>query len=360
MGQTDVDLYQDVQVRPFVDFSDLDSVLVLVRQEPLMLAAGAKATVLLFFAVVVQVTIFGTIGVLGGSPDLVLVILVAIALLNGAVFGAISGFWAGLLLDVSLLGTLGFTSLLLTLAGFWVGRYGETTGRGRAHAPLVSVAVVTMLYAIGSLILHFMLGDPVSREGRARRSAAARGRAEPDPGVPGLRPVSPAPRPGRATSARWSSLASTGARLRPGRFLPPDPRAKTPYRLTPQMVFRIGILGFLVIVAFAILFFRLWALQVLSGRSTSRRPRTTSCARSGSRRTGADSRLARAGGRRQRGRNRDPRLAFRPARQGRYGELKRLARILGVPLGDITKQIEEHKGAPGTPVTVKQDANEPR
>ena len=29
-GQTDVDLYQDVQVRPFVDFSDLDSVLVLV------------------------------------------------------------------------------------------------------------------------------------------------------------------------------------------------------------------------------------------------------------------------------------------------------------------------------------------
>ena len=91
-----------------------------------MLGAGAKAALLLFFAVVVQVTIVGTIGVLGGAPDLVLVILVAIALLNGAVFGAISGFWAGLLLDVSLLGTLGFTSLLLTLAGFWVGRYGET------------------------------------------------------------------------------------------------------------------------------------------------------------------------------------------------------------------------------------------
>jgi rod shape-determining protein MreD len=127
-----------------------------------MLAAGAKAALLLFFAVVVQVTIVGTIGVLGGAPDLVLVILVAIALLNGAVFGAISGFWAGLLLDVALLGTLGFTSLLLTLAGFWVGRYGETTGRGRAHAPLVSVAVVTVLYAIASLILHFMLGDPVS------------------------------------------------------------------------------------------------------------------------------------------------------------------------------------------------------
>src|SRR5918997_891713 len=127
-----------------------------------MIVAGSKAAVLLFFAVVVQVTIVGTIGIFGGSPDLVLVTLVAVALLNGAVFGAVSGFWAGLLLDVTMLETLGLTSLLLTLVGFWIGRYGETTGRGRAHAPLLSVAVVTVLYAVGSLILHFMLGDPAS------------------------------------------------------------------------------------------------------------------------------------------------------------------------------------------------------
>jgi rod shape-determining protein MreD len=127
-----------------------------------MAAAGAKAAVLLFFAVVVQVTIVGTIGIFGGSPDLVLVILVAVALLNGATFGAFAGFWAGFLLDVALLETLGFTSLLLTLLGFWIGRYGETTGRGRAHAPLLSVAVGTVLYAVAGLILHFMLGDPAS------------------------------------------------------------------------------------------------------------------------------------------------------------------------------------------------------
>jgi rod shape-determining protein MreD len=127
-----------------------------------MIGAGMKTAVLLFFAVVVQVTIVGTIGIFGGSPDLVLVTLVAVALLNGAVFGAVSGFWAGLLLDVAMLETLGLTSLLLTLVGFWIGRYGETTGRGRAHAPLLSVAVVTVLYAVGGLILHFMLGDPAS------------------------------------------------------------------------------------------------------------------------------------------------------------------------------------------------------
>jgi rod shape-determining protein MreD len=127
-----------------------------------MAAAGAKTAVSLFFAVVVQVTIVSTIGIFGGSPDLILVLLVAVALFKGSTFGAFAGFWAGFLLDVALLETIGFTSLLLTLLGFWIGRYGETTGRGRAHAPLLSVAVATVLYAVGGLILHFMLGDPAS------------------------------------------------------------------------------------------------------------------------------------------------------------------------------------------------------
>jgi cell shape-determining protein MreD len=66
-----------------------------------------------------------------------------------------------LLLDVANLGTLGFTSLLLTVAGFWIGRYGETTARDRFHAPYVSVLVVTVLYAFGALALRFMLGEAV-------------------------------------------------------------------------------------------------------------------------------------------------------------------------------------------------------
>lgn len=122
--------------------------------------AFAKAALLFFFAAILQVTIVSSVGILGGSPDLVLVTLVAVALTQGSIFGAVSGFWAGLLLDVATLGTLGFTSLLLTLAGFWIGRYGETTGRDRAHAPLLSVAVVTVLYAVGSVVLHFMLREP--------------------------------------------------------------------------------------------------------------------------------------------------------------------------------------------------------
>ena len=107
-------------------------------------------------------TIFSDIDILGGYPDIVLLTLVAIALLRGSIYGACCGFAAGLLVDTANLGTLGVTSLLLTIAGYWIGRYGETTGRDRAHAPFVSVAVATVLVQLGALILHYMLGDPVS------------------------------------------------------------------------------------------------------------------------------------------------------------------------------------------------------
>ena len=118
-----------------------------------------KAFFILFMAVLVQVSMLSAYTPLGGTADVVLVTLVSIALLRGSVFGATAGFGAGILIDTANLGTLGFTSLLLTLAGFWIGRYGETTARDRFHAPFTSVAVVTVLYAFGALALRFVLGD---------------------------------------------------------------------------------------------------------------------------------------------------------------------------------------------------------
>jgi len=120
---------------------------------------GVKIAVLLFVAAVAQVSVFSQIDVFGAAPDLLLVTLVAVSLLRGSVAGACGGFFAGLVVDTGTLGTLGLTSLVLTLAGFWIGRYGETTGRDRAHAPYLSIAVVTVLYEFGLLVVHFVLGE---------------------------------------------------------------------------------------------------------------------------------------------------------------------------------------------------------
>jgi rod shape-determining protein MreD len=124
-----------------------------------MPADGAKAGMLLFFAVVIQLSIMAQVTILGGHPNLLLVTLVCVALLRGAVFAAVAGFAAGLLADTGVFGTLGFTALLLTLAGYWTGRYGETTGRDRAHAPALSIAVITVLYQVAALVLRYMLGQ---------------------------------------------------------------------------------------------------------------------------------------------------------------------------------------------------------
>jgi rod shape-determining protein MreD len=121
--------------------------------------AAAKVAVLLFLAAIVQVSIVASANILTGTPDLLLVTLVAVALLRGSLVGAAGGFFAGLVVDTANLEMLGLTSLLLTVAGYWIGRYGETTGRDRAHAPFLSVAVVTLLYATGALLLHFVLGQ---------------------------------------------------------------------------------------------------------------------------------------------------------------------------------------------------------
>ncbi len=120
---------------------------------------GVKAAALLFVAAVAQVSIFSQVHVFGAVPDVLLVTLVGVALLRGSVVGAVGGFFAGLIVDTATLGTLGLTSLVLTLVGYWIGRYGETTGRDRAHAPFLSVAVVTVLYQFGLLVVHFVLGE---------------------------------------------------------------------------------------------------------------------------------------------------------------------------------------------------------
>lgn len=123
---------------------------------------GVKALAIVFLVAVLQVTVFSTVDILGGTPDALLVVLVALALLRGPLVGALCGFLAGLVQDVATLQTLGVTSLLLVLVGYWIGRYGESAGRDRRPGPFLAVVAATVLYAIGALLLRAVLGDAPS------------------------------------------------------------------------------------------------------------------------------------------------------------------------------------------------------
>jgi rod shape-determining protein MreD len=117
---------------------------------------------IVFVAALLQVTLVASLDVAGGAADVLLLALLSIALLRGAVTGAVAGFFGGLIVDIVTLDTLGVTALLYALAGYWTGRYGETSGRDRAHAPPLAVLVATVAIAFAGFGLHFLLGEDVS------------------------------------------------------------------------------------------------------------------------------------------------------------------------------------------------------
>jgi penicillin-binding protein 2 len=144
-----------------------------------------------------------------------------------------------------------------------------------------------------------------------------------------------------------------------GRFLPPDPRVEGPYRLTPQLALRVGVLAALALVVFAVLFLRLWALQVLSG------DRYLNAAQNNQLRT------IRVEAQRgsivdRNGRvivSNVPGTAVRiwPADlpdEGRYAMFKRLSKVLRVPLPKLTKALEDGRDDPLTPIVVKTAVHE--
>lgn len=120
-----------------------------------------RALSVVFVAALLQVVIVSSLVIAGGAPDLLLVVVVALGLLRGSVPGAALGFVGGLVVDVVTLGTLGVTSLILTLAGFWAGRYAETTGRDRRLAPLIAVGTITVLAGAFGYVLHYLLDAEV-------------------------------------------------------------------------------------------------------------------------------------------------------------------------------------------------------
>jgi len=145
------------------------------------------------------------------------------------------------------------------------------------------------------------------------------------------------------------------------RFLPPDPRVEEPYRFTPKLALRVGLLGMLALAVFATLFLRLWSLQVLNGQQLLR------AAQNNQRR---DIRVQAP-----RGPILDrhgqvlvtnvPGTAVQiwssdlPKRRGvRLREIRQLGRLLHVPAGQIGAAVRRHRSDPLTPVKVKDGASQ--
>ncbi len=151
----------------------------------------------------------------------------------------------------------------------------------------------------------------------------------------------------------------TPKRAPSGRFLPPDPRVREPHRLTPQLALRVAVLGVIALVAFGVLFLRLWSLQVLSGE----RYLTAS--------QNNELRLIRVEAPRGPILDRRGRVVVSNAagtavelwvgdmpKEGRYELVQRLAGVLDVSPRELARQVDEHRLDPLTPIVVKTAVGE--
>ena len=157
-----------------------------------------------------------------------------------------------------------------------------------------------------------------------------------------------------------ASTAAERSRTRSRRFLPSSGAVVEPYRLTPRLALRIAVLGVVMLIVFAALFLRLWALQVLAGT------KYVDQARANSYRTVAVQA--------PRGlildRNGAPLVTNHAATAielwpadlpkvyvDRFRELSRISQVARVPLYEIAREIKRQRGDPVAPVIVRDAAS---
>ena len=117
-----------------------------MRNGPLPVVAIGLAVVA---ALALQGSLFARLPLPGGTPNLVLVLVVAVGLVGGASTGMLTGFAAGMLADLLSDHPAGVLALCFALAGFMAGLL-ETDTERSVFRPLFAVATAS----VGTFLLY--------------------------------------------------------------------------------------------------------------------------------------------------------------------------------------------------------------
>ena len=125
------------------------------------------SVVVVAFTVVLQLTVVDRIAFPGGAgPNLVLLVVAALALAGGPMAGVLTGFLAGLALDIAPPGShfVGQNALVFCLVGYACGLLAEeTSDPEQGHSALFEIVVVAAGAVLGEALLALlgvMLSDP--------------------------------------------------------------------------------------------------------------------------------------------------------------------------------------------------------
>jgi rod shape-determining protein MreD len=133
------------------------------------LVDAVKIVPLVFFLIVLQVAVTPLFTPYPGGPDLVLVVVVALALWRGMETAAVAGFFGGLLLDAMTFAPLGLSSILYVAAAVGIASRVEPDPDAIAITPrrrpgsLVGWTLLAALgVQLGDVLLHLLLGTSIN------------------------------------------------------------------------------------------------------------------------------------------------------------------------------------------------------
>jgi rod shape-determining protein MreD len=130
------------------------------------MSVAARIAVMATVVVFLQIGVISEVPVFGVSVDVSPLLVAFTGLLCGSTLGALTGFAVGLLVDLALVQTLGVSSLVFTVIGYWAGRLRELRDPQAASTPLLVGAAAAATSIVGYSLIEFLLGvdAPVSFE----------------------------------------------------------------------------------------------------------------------------------------------------------------------------------------------------
>ena len=116
-------------------------------------------TVVVLTALLLQTTVFADVRLLGARPELMYLLTICFAVLEGPTSGAATGFVGGMAQDFLLNSPKGITALTLTLLGYAIGMLRQYIVSPSPVLPVVLVAAGTFGGVLFHGIVSFLLGQ---------------------------------------------------------------------------------------------------------------------------------------------------------------------------------------------------------
>jgi rod shape-determining protein MreD len=123
--------------------------------------AYAPHALVLFASVILQTTVMPHFRIMGSQPDLVLIVTITFAFLEGPAFGSATGFLGGLLQDLAVTRVVGLSALSKTMVGYMAGQLERTIFTESIFLPIISIFIATLVNETIYVGFSYLFGNQI-------------------------------------------------------------------------------------------------------------------------------------------------------------------------------------------------------